>query len=79
MLKQNSFEFKLQILSNVAHVFEGPPKTQQILWPRHCGQETCGAELHKDLKVSRINKRNQMLTLNLKGTISFVDAYSYFT
>ena len=32
-------------------VFEGPPKTEQTLWPRHCVQESWGAELHKDLKV----------------------------
>lgn len=32
-------------------VFKGPPVTEQILWPRHCVQETWGAELHKDLKV----------------------------
>ena len=37
-------------------VFEGPPKTEQTLWPRHCVQESWGAELHKDLKVSdRVN------------------------
>ena len=34
-------------------VFEGPPKTEQTLWPRHCVQESWGAELHKDLKVKR--------------------------
>ena len=32
-------------------VFEGPPRTEQILWPRHCVQESWGSELHKDLKV----------------------------
>ena len=32
-------------------VFEGPPKTEQTLWPRHCVQDSWGAELHKDLKV----------------------------
>ena len=33
-------------------VFEGPPKTEQTLWPRHCVQESWGAEIHKDLKAS---------------------------
>lgn len=32
-------------------VFEGPPMTEQTLWPRHCVQESWGAELHKELKV----------------------------
>ena len=35
-------------------VFEGPPKMEQTLWPRHCVQESWGAELHKDLKVSAV-------------------------
>ena len=30
----------------------GPPRTEQILWPRHCVQRTWGAELHPRLKVS---------------------------
>ena len=33
-------------------VFTGPPMTEQTLWPRHCVQNSWGAELHKDLKVS---------------------------
>lgn len=32
--------------------FEGPPLMKQRLWPRHCVQDSWGAELHKDLKVS---------------------------
>ena len=32
-------------------VFEGPPKTEQVMWPTHCVQESWGAEMHKDLKV----------------------------
>ena len=27
--------------------FEGPPRMEQVLWPRHCVQESWGAELHK--------------------------------
>ena len=33
------------------YLYLGPPKTEQTLWPRHCVQESWGAELHKDLKV----------------------------
>ena len=32
--------------------FEGPPKMDQVLWPRHCVQKSWGAEMHKDLKVA---------------------------
>ena len=32
-------------------VFKGPPKTEQILWPAHCIQESWGAEFHKDLTI----------------------------
>ncbi len=34
-------------------VYEGPPAMPQKLWPRHCVQDTWGAELQKDLKVCR--------------------------
>ena len=34
-------------------VFKGPHITKQVLWPRHCVQNTSGAALHKDLKVIR--------------------------
>ena len=36
-------------------VFEGPPKTEQVLWPTHCVQESWGAEMHKDLKVQNFH------------------------
>ena len=36
-------------------VFEGPPKTEQVLWPTHCVQESWGAEMHKDLKVKNFH------------------------
>ena len=32
-------------------VFEGPPVTEQRLWPTHCVQGSWGAEIHTDLKV----------------------------
>jgi nicotinamidase-related amidase len=35
-------------------IFEGPPPMKQRLWPRHCVQDSWGAELHKDLKVSAL-------------------------
>ena len=35
-------------------VFEGPPICQQKLWPKHCVQNSWGAELHPELKVYTI-------------------------
>ena len=37
----------------------GPPRTEQILWPRHCVQRTWGAELHPKLKVKKKSSRNK--------------------
>lgn len=33
-------------------VFEGSPKIKQRLWPKHCVQDSWGAQLYKDLKVN---------------------------
>ena len=35
--------------------FEGPPRMDQVLWPRHCVQESWGAELHKGKKIFNTN------------------------
>lgn len=32
-------------------VFEGPPLNEQKLWPKHCVQNSWGAELHPAMKV----------------------------
>ena len=70
-------------------VFEGPPKTEQTLWPRHCVQESWGAELHKDLKVrteaeavrplshvpAQVHPHGQVIR---KGVIPDIDSYSAF-
>jgi len=53
-------------------IFEGPPKTEQIMWPGHCVQTSWGAELHKDLKV---HPQGEIIH---KGTNPDVDSYSAF-
>merc|ERR1719483_942935 len=53
-------------------VFEGPPKMEQTLWPRHCVQESWGSELHKDLKV---HPNGRVIH---KGINPSVDSYSAF-
>lgn len=39
-------------------VFAGPPTMKQRMWPRHCVQDSWGAELHKDLKVFKNRSRS---------------------
>ncbi|KAI5645901.1 isochorismatase family domain-containing protein [Phthorimaea operculella] len=53
-------------------VFAGPPPMKQRLWPRHCIQDTWGAELHKDLKI--VDGAVKVY----KGTNPEVDSYSVF-
>ncbi|CAB4057732.1 unnamed protein product [Lepeophtheirus salmonis] len=53
-------------------IFEGPPKTEQILWPAHCVQESWGSELHKDLKVP------ENAIIIHKGCNPDLDSYSAF-
>ncbi|XP_075226775.1 nicotinamide amidase isoform X2 [Lycorma delicatula] len=53
-------------------VFEGPPLMKQRLWPRHCVQDSWGAELHKELKVVENSVKIY------KGTNPDVDSYSVF-
>ncbi|XP_063972257.1 uncharacterized protein LOC135160041 [Diachasmimorpha longicaudata] len=52
--------------------FKGPPPLKQRLWPRHCVQDSWGAELHKDLKIV------EHAIKIYKGTNPEVDSYSVF-
>lgn len=52
--------------------FDGPHLMKQRLWPRHCVQDSWGAELHKDLKIVENS------TKIYKGTNPEVDSYSVF-
>ncbi|XP_067215393.1 uncharacterized protein Naam [Linepithema humile] len=52
--------------------FRGPPTLKQRLWPRHCVQDSWGAELHKDLKI--VDNAIKIY----KGTNPEVDSYSVF-
>ncbi|XP_059611625.1 uncharacterized protein LOC132258344 [Phlebotomus argentipes] len=53
-------------------IFAGPPPMKQRLWPRHCVQDSWGAELHKDMKVVENGVKVY------KGTNPEVDSYSVF-
>lgn len=52
--------------------FKGPPLLKQRLWPRHCIQDSWGAELHKDLRI--VDDAIKIY----KGTNPEVDSYSVF-
>ncbi|XP_054721391.1 nicotinamidase-like [Uloborus diversus] len=53
-------------------VFEGPPEIEQKLWPRHCVQNSWGAELHAELTIA---EKAQFV---YKGTCPDIDSYSAF-
>lgn len=53
-------------------IFDGSPPIKQRLWPKHCIQESWGAELHKDLKILENSVKV------FKGTNPDVDSYSLF-
>ena len=58
MLKKKKLQIKIKVEADSAKVgdlavFKGEEfAVDQILWPRHCQEDTWGAELHKDLKVN---------------------------
>ncbi|KAI1282049.1 Nicotinamidase [Halotydeus destructor] len=54
--------------------FEGPPRTVQKLWPKHCVQNSWGAELHPELEIP---DRDRCIDV-YKGTNSLIDSYSAF-
>ncbi|GJQ68824.1 hypothetical protein Trydic_g6026 [Trypoxylus dichotomus] len=53
-------------------IFTGPPLIRQTLLPRHCVQNTWGAELHQELKFIENGIKI------LKGVLPEIDCYSAF-
>lgn len=53
-------------------IFDGSPPIKQRLWPRHCVQDSWGAELHKELKVLGDSVKVY------KGINPEIDSYSVF-
>lgn len=53
-------------------IFDGKPPIEQVLWPKHCVQNTWGSELHKDLIVD-----NNAVMIK-KGVNPKIDSYSVF-
>ncbi|CAF3859758.1 unnamed protein product [Adineta steineri] len=56
--------------------YTGPKfEMEQVLWPKHCVQETAEVELHKDLMVN--SSKNNIFHIK-KGNDSDIDSYSAF-
>ena len=68
-----SLEHLEQIRPLEVVTFEGPPRTEQKLWHKHCVQGSWGAQLHPDLIVRDYDSINVY-----KGTNPLIDSYSAF-
>ncbi|XP_071949471.1 nicotinamidase-like [Antedon mediterranea] len=55
-------------------IFSGPPLIEQILWPKHCLQESHGAAFHKNLKITDLKDTFYIK----KGSQCHIDSYSAF-
>lgn len=63
----------IQVFEEVT--FEGPPQTDQKLWPKHCVQGSWGAKLHPD--VTLVSDESKFINV-YKGVKSNIDSYSAF-
>ncbi|GAB6021649.1 hypothetical protein CHUAL_004233 [Chamberlinius hualienensis] len=76
-VKNRKIHASSKVTADAAKIFdtitvEGPPVTDQRLWPAHCIQESWGAELHPDLKYV-----NEAIIIK-KGSHPDIDSYSAF-
>jgi len=71
---------KVKVFDSVTFKINGASR-EQVLWPRHCVQESHGAELHPDLVVppsSSSSSPSQSVVVVKKGKDPEVDSYSAF-
>ncbi len=70
---------RLQLYSTATFAINNIPSMEQTLWPRHCVQNSTGAELHPDLKIiDEDNAKNTSVFYIYKGTNPDIDSYSAF-
>lgn len=70
---------ELKLMSTATFAINGIPRMEQILWPRHCVQNSLGAKLHPDLKVIDENNTQNISVINIyKGKNPDLDSYSAF-
>ncbi len=69
----------LQLYSTATFAINNLPRMEQILWPRHCVQNSVGAQLHPDLKVINEDNTENITVIHIrKGTKPDIDSYSAF-
>jgi nicotinamidase-related amidase len=80
LLTNNSIPLAdLQIYSTATFAINDLPAMNQTLWPRHCVQNSSGADLHSDLKfITENNAANTSVIHIYKGTKPDIDSYSAF-
>ncbi|CAF3316975.1 unnamed protein product [Rotaria socialis] len=67
----------LHLHSNAKFDIPNVAVMEQVLWPRHCVQNTTGANLHPDLKVFDASSGKSVIYI-FKGTKPNIDSYSAF-
>ena len=72
LLKSEAQSFRHQIFDEVTFALNSSESRAQVLWPRHCLQDSEGAQLHSDLLIP------PNATIIQKGKNSDVDSYSAF-
>ena len=69
----------LHVYSSAIFDIDGLGRMEQTLWPRHCVQNSFGAQIHPDLKMlNETNEQNTSVIRIYKGTKSDIDSYSAF-
>jgi nicotinamidase/pyrazinamidase len=80
LLTNDSISYdELAIYKIATFSIDGILNFEQTLWPRHCVQNTYGAQIHSDLKLpdQTINPNTSLIHI-YKGTKSDLDSYSAF-
>ena len=79
LTKDSKPVLNLRVYSSVTFNIPNLASMKQTLWPRHCVQNTFGAQLHPDLKIiDKNNNRNISVIHVYKGTKPNIDSYSAF-
>jgi nicotinamidase-related amidase len=80
LLTNDSIPLKdLHLYSTATFAINNLTHMKQMLWPRHCVQNSIGAQLHPDLKlINEQNTKNISVIHIQKGTKPDIDSYSAF-
>ena len=79
MAKDSKAVAALHVYSSAIFDIDGLGRMEQTLWPRHCVQNSFGAQIHPDLTMlNETNDQNTSVIHIYKGTKSDIDSYSAF-